>query len=203
MGDYQERAQPGFRLPHVWLDDGRSVLDVLGPGFTLLRTDPGVGVTPWTSAARELGIPLTVVDLPGPLTVIRRAAARAPGPARRLDGRRGRPPRASSCTQSPGASPPASGRDHQEKTPCHTHWASTSGGTFTDAVASDGAGRIVSAKTPTTPPNREAGVMRAIEDLAGELGIGVGELLSQTDYIAHGTTASINALVQGRWPTSG
>ncbi|MEV4080844.1 hydantoinase/oxoprolinase family protein [Nonomuraea fuscirosea] len=72
------------------------------------------------------------------------------------------------------------------------------GGTFTDAVASDGAGRIVSAKTPTTPPNREAGVMRAIEDLADELGIGVGDLLSQTDYIAHGTTASINALVQGQ-----
>jgi hypothetical protein len=64
MGDYQDRAQPGFRLPHVWLDDGRSVLDVLGPGFTLLRTDPRVGVTPWTLAARELGIPLTVVDLP-------------------------------------------------------------------------------------------------------------------------------------------
>ncbi|TWF80419.1 N-methylhydantoinase A [Pseudonocardia hierapolitana] len=71
------------------------------------------------------------------------------------------------------------------------------GGTFTDAVASDGAGRIVSAKTPTTPPQREVGVMRAIEELAAELGIGVGELLAQTDYIAHGTTASINALVQG------
>jgi len=71
------------------------------------------------------------------------------------------------------------------------------GGTFTDAVASDGAGAIVSAKTPTTPPNREVGVMRAVEELAAELDISVGELLSQTDYIAHGTTASINALVQG------
>jgi 2-polyprenyl-6-methoxyphenol hydroxylase-like FAD-dependent oxidoreductase len=65
MGDYQDRARPGFRLPHVWLDDGRSVLDVLGQGFTLLRTDPSVAVTPWTLAARDLGIPLTVVDLPG------------------------------------------------------------------------------------------------------------------------------------------
>ncbi|GAA4510575.1 hydantoinase/oxoprolinase family protein [Actinoallomurus oryzae] len=71
------------------------------------------------------------------------------------------------------------------------------GGTFTDAVASDGAGRIVSAKTPTTPSHREIGVLNAIEELAGELGIGVEELLTQTDYIAHGTTASINALVQG------
>ncbi|MGW5722554.1 FAD-dependent monooxygenase [Amycolatopsis sp. NPDC003865] len=65
MGDYRGRAQPGFRLPHVWLDDGRSALDVLGPGFTLVRTDPGVAVTPWTLSARDLGIPLTVVDLPG------------------------------------------------------------------------------------------------------------------------------------------
>lgn len=64
MGGYLERAQPGFRLPHVWLDDDRSVLDVLGPGFTLLRTDTSVSVTPWISAAHELGIPLAVVDLP-------------------------------------------------------------------------------------------------------------------------------------------
>jgi 2-polyprenyl-6-methoxyphenol hydroxylase-like FAD-dependent oxidoreductase len=64
MGDHLERARPGFRLPHVWLDDDRSVLDVLGPGFTLLRTDPAVDVTAWTSAARARGIPLAVVDLP-------------------------------------------------------------------------------------------------------------------------------------------
>ncbi|ONI74089.1 FAD-monooxygenase [Kribbella sp. ALI-6-A] len=64
MGGFQDRAQPGFRLPHVWLDDGRSVFDVLGPGFTLLRTDPGCDVELWTAAARKLGIPFTVVDLP-------------------------------------------------------------------------------------------------------------------------------------------
>ncbi|GGJ71672.1 FAD-dependent monooxygenase [Streptomyces brasiliensis] len=65
MGAFQERAQAGFRLPHAWLDDDRSVLDVLGPDFTLLRTDRGVDVEPWVNAARERGIPLTVVDLPG------------------------------------------------------------------------------------------------------------------------------------------
>jgi 2-polyprenyl-6-methoxyphenol hydroxylase-like FAD-dependent oxidoreductase len=65
MGAYLERAQPGFRLPHAWLDDSRSVFDVLGPDFTLLRTDSGVDVRPWTDAARERGIPLTVVDVPG------------------------------------------------------------------------------------------------------------------------------------------
>jgi 2-polyprenyl-6-methoxyphenol hydroxylase-like FAD-dependent oxidoreductase len=64
MGDHTERARPGFRLPHAWLDEGRSVLDALGPDFTLLRTDPDTDVTPWTDAAAALGVPLTVVDLP-------------------------------------------------------------------------------------------------------------------------------------------
>ncbi|WP_345603919.1 FAD-dependent monooxygenase [Pseudonocardia adelaidensis] len=64
MGGYEERARPGFRLPHTWLPDGRSVLDVLGPGFTLLRTDAGVDVGPWVEAARERNIPLAVADVP-------------------------------------------------------------------------------------------------------------------------------------------
>lgn len=71
------------------------------------------------------------------------------------------------------------------------------GGTFTDAVACHVDGRLVSAKTPTTPPNREIGVMRAVEELAAELDVDTHTLLSQARYIAHGTTASINALVQG------
>ena len=71
------------------------------------------------------------------------------------------------------------------------------GGTFTDAVASDGIGGIVSAKTHTTPGNREIGVLKAIDELASVLGLETSDLLAQTDYIAHGTTASINALVQG------
>jgi 2-polyprenyl-6-methoxyphenol hydroxylase-like FAD-dependent oxidoreductase len=64
MGDYQQRARVGFRLPHVWLDDSRSVLDVLGDDFTLLRTEGGARIEPWTDAARALGVPLTTVDLP-------------------------------------------------------------------------------------------------------------------------------------------
>jgi N-methylhydantoinase A len=71
------------------------------------------------------------------------------------------------------------------------------GGTFTDAVACHTDGTLVSAKTPTTPPNRELGVMRSIEELATALGIETHELLAQTKHVAHGTTASINALVQG------
>ncbi|MFD9700385.1 FAD-dependent monooxygenase [Lentzea sp. NPDC059081] len=65
MGDYQDHARPGFRLPHAWLDDGRSTLDVLGPDFTLVRTDTTVDPAEWVAAARDVGVPLTVVDLPG------------------------------------------------------------------------------------------------------------------------------------------
>ncbi|MCE0764219.1 FAD-dependent monooxygenase [Pseudonocardia kujensis] len=75
MGGYEDRAQVGFRLPHAWLEDGRAVFDVLGPDFTLLRTDESADAAPWTDAAAELGVPLTVVDLPGlhptPLLLVR------------------------------------------------------------------------------------------------------------------------------------
>ncbi|WP_306204640.1 FAD-dependent monooxygenase [Actinoplanes sp. RD1] len=63
MGAYESRARPGFRLPHVWLPDGSSVLDVLGAGFTLLRTGD-VDAEKWRAAAAGLGVPLTVFDLP-------------------------------------------------------------------------------------------------------------------------------------------
>ena len=35
--EYIPTTWPGARLPHVWLDDGRSVHDVIGDGYTLLR----------------------------------------------------------------------------------------------------------------------------------------------------------------------
>lgn len=34
---YVQSAAPGARAPHVWLDDGRSTLDLFGRGFVLLR----------------------------------------------------------------------------------------------------------------------------------------------------------------------
>jgi 2-polyprenyl-6-methoxyphenol hydroxylase-like FAD-dependent oxidoreductase len=35
--EYVPTTWPGARLPHVWLDDGRSVHDAIGDGYTLLR----------------------------------------------------------------------------------------------------------------------------------------------------------------------
>ena len=34
---YVQTARPGARAPHAWLPDGRSILDLFGRGFVLLR----------------------------------------------------------------------------------------------------------------------------------------------------------------------
>ncbi|OMC57079.1 FAD-binding protein [Mycobacterium sp. IS-836] len=53
------RGQPGTRVPHVWVRDGVSTLDLLGPGFTVLTGDER-----WCAAAASataaLDIPVTV-----------------------------------------------------------------------------------------------------------------------------------------------
>ena len=71
------------------------------------------------------------------------------------------------------------------------------GGTFTDAVAADDAGNVIGAKTPSTPADYSIGVLAAISELATQLELDERTLLENTEYIAHGTTASINALVTG------
>ena len=54
---YVPAARPGSRAPHVWLADGRSILDLFGPGFTLLDFT-GAPVDPLLDAARRRGVPL-------------------------------------------------------------------------------------------------------------------------------------------------
>lgn len=77
------------------------------------------------------------------------------------------------------------------------------GGTFTDAVALRPDGTMVSAKTPSTPPDYSQGVISVIGLLAETLACNVTELLDQTDHISHGTTSSLNALVMGTVPRIG
>ncbi|MFJ6359468.1 hydantoinase/oxoprolinase family protein [Pseudarthrobacter oxydans] len=71
------------------------------------------------------------------------------------------------------------------------------GGTFTDAFVADQNQRIASAKTPSTKADLAQGFLTAIEDLADQLDIDVQSLLAETDYIVHGTTSTLNALVTG------
>ena len=63
MSGFKPSTVPGCRTPHVWLSDGRSLYDAMGPEFTLLRLDSALDVTHLVAAARERNVPLDVVDL--------------------------------------------------------------------------------------------------------------------------------------------
>lgn len=71
------------------------------------------------------------------------------------------------------------------------------GGTFTDAFASDESGKVVAAKTPSTPEDFSRGVLRAVDELAARLESPVERFLDQVSYVCHGTTSTLNALVTG------
>jgi hypothetical protein len=61
--DFSQSTVPGCRTPHLWLRDGRSLYDALGPDFTLLRFDPTVNVGTLIEAAQRCALPLAVVDV--------------------------------------------------------------------------------------------------------------------------------------------
>jgi 2-polyprenyl-6-methoxyphenol hydroxylase-like FAD-dependent oxidoreductase len=63
--EYTPSAHPGARLPHAWLPDGRSLYDVLGDGFAVLRLTDDADAGPLVDAAASRSVPLRVVDLPG------------------------------------------------------------------------------------------------------------------------------------------
>jgi hypothetical protein len=62
--EFTSSTVPGCRAPHLWLADGRSLYDVLGPYYTLIRTDPAVDVASMVETSKRRGIPLTVLDVP-------------------------------------------------------------------------------------------------------------------------------------------
>lgn len=58
---YIPTAMPGARAPHFWLEQGKSVIDLFGRGFVLLRLGPDApGAEAITDAARDRGVPLEV-----------------------------------------------------------------------------------------------------------------------------------------------
>jgi hypothetical protein len=58
---YKPSARPGARAPHFWLDDGRSILDLFGGGFVLLRLGRDAPkATELIDAATAVGLPLEV-----------------------------------------------------------------------------------------------------------------------------------------------
>jgi 2-polyprenyl-6-methoxyphenol hydroxylase-like FAD-dependent oxidoreductase len=69
MSTFTPSTVPGCRVPHVWLRDGRSLYDALGPEYTLLRFDPSVDVSAITKAAGSRCVPLVVLDVDSPESV--------------------------------------------------------------------------------------------------------------------------------------
>ena len=68
MGSFTPSTVPGCRTPHLWLRDGRSLYDALGPDYTLLRFDPALDVTALLTAAEARGVPLHLLDVDAEMT---------------------------------------------------------------------------------------------------------------------------------------
>ncbi|HVW43794.1 MAG TPA: hypothetical protein VHC18_20845, partial [Amycolatopsis sp.] len=65
--EYVPTARPGHRAPHAWLAEGRSILELFGEGFTLLRFGadaPEAGML--VRAAERAGLPLSVETVEQP-----------------------------------------------------------------------------------------------------------------------------------------
>jgi hypothetical protein len=60
QADYRPSARPGSLAPHLWLDDGRSLYDLFGRGFTLLVLQAGYEEEARAAMrdADRLGIPM-------------------------------------------------------------------------------------------------------------------------------------------------
>jgi hypothetical protein len=63
MGSFTESTVPGCRLPHLWLRDGRSLFDALGPAYTLLVFDSSLPTDALQRAAAARSVPLEVLHL--------------------------------------------------------------------------------------------------------------------------------------------
>jgi 2-polyprenyl-6-methoxyphenol hydroxylase-like FAD-dependent oxidoreductase len=61
--NYLPNARPGARAPHVWLQPGKSTLDLFGRGFTLLRFSGAPDPAAISKAAAQRGVPLDVADI--------------------------------------------------------------------------------------------------------------------------------------------
>src|ERR1700742_3941785 len=70
------------------------------------------------------------------------------------------------------------------------------GGTFTDLVAIDAAGRTVFAKSLSTPQDQSSGVMAGLDELARRLNLSCADMLKQTQRLVHGTTVATNARLE-------
>jgi N-methylhydantoinase A len=71
------------------------------------------------------------------------------------------------------------------------------GGTFTDLVVEDEAGRYAFYKAATVPDDPIAGILDVLAVAARERGVSVASLLGRTSTLIHGTTRTLNAILTG------
>ncbi len=67
VSEYHPTTRPGSRAPHAWLSESRSIIDMFGRGFTLLRfgTD-APDVQPFVQSFARRAVPLTVATITDP-----------------------------------------------------------------------------------------------------------------------------------------
>ena len=61
--DYVPTSRPGSRAPHVWLAGGLALCDFFSPGFTLIRQNQENDINDLLSAANDIGVPISLLDL--------------------------------------------------------------------------------------------------------------------------------------------
>jgi N-methylhydantoinase A len=77
------------------------------------------------------------------------------------------------------------------------------GGTFTDFLVSDDDGSIQVGKVLSTPKDPSIGLLSGLEEIAGERGISLAELMQSVSTIVHGTTVTTNVVLTGTGARTG
>src|SRR5438132_230439 len=72
------------------------------------------------------------------------------------------------------------------------------GGTFTDCAIVDRAGKLLTTKVPSTPPDFARGMMDGLGAGAEALGMPLARFCRDIDFLSHGTTVGTNTIIQKR-----
>src|SRR4051794_33044779 len=72
------------------------------------------------------------------------------------------------------------------------------GGTLTPLAVVDGAGRLLTTKVPSTPPDFARGMLDALGAGAQAIGISLDEFCREISFLSHGTTVGTNTIIQKR-----
>src|SRR2546428_3968436 len=72
------------------------------------------------------------------------------------------------------------------------------GGTFTDCAIVDRAGKLLTTKVRSTPPDFSRGMLDALGAGAQALGVSLDRFCRDIAYLSHGTTVGTNTIIQKR-----